>query len=548
MTDPAPEADVEVEVVLVVDDDAGMRETLRDVLATARIPAAAVGTGTEARARQGELHPALAIVDDRLPDTSGVELAASLRAADPDLAVIILTGYASVESAIAAVGQVDDYLTKPVPPDVLLRDVGSILERRRLRVDNRRLTARLQALNASLEAQVSERTAELTSMVARLEGLSAGLARSEERFRTLVELAPDAMVITDADGQIVLVNAQTERLFARDRQDLVGQRVETLLPDRHRHAHLAHRARYLDDPQARPMGAGLDLWGKRGDGTEFPVDVSLAPLTTGEGLLLAAGVRDATDRKANEEALRQAADDERAAAQRLREADRLKDEFLAIVSHELRTPLTAIAGFAALLHDNPQGIGDQPPARLAERINANAAEMTRMVEQLLDFSRLQAGRVELRPRPLELAPAIAACVEQVTAELATHPLDVQVPDGLHALADPDGLDRILVNFLTNAAKFSPPDTPVHIRATATADEVVIEVIDKGPGIPVDEQARLFERFYQASPQAPGHRGTGLGLAIARRYAELQGGRVWAHSIPGHGSTFAVALPQPGTLQ
>lgn len=532
----------DAEVVLVVDDDEGMRETLRDVLATAGTSAVAVANGAEARACQVELRPALAIIDERLPDVKGVELAASLRAGDPDLTVIILTGYASVESAIAAVGHADTYLTKPVPPDVLLRDVASILERRRLRVDNRRLLASLQELNASLESQVTERTAELSAMVARLEGLSEGLTRSEDRFRTLVELAPDAMVITDADGRIVLVNAQTERLFGRRRDELMGERVELLLPERYGEAHVAHRARYLEGPTARPMGAGLELHGRRGDGSEFPVDVSLAPLVTEDGRMLAAAIRDDSARKAGEEALRRAVSDERAAAQRLREADRLKDEFLAIVSHELRTPLAAIAGFAALLRDHPEGIGDQPPARLASRIALHAGEMTRMVEQLLDFSRLQADRVEVSPRSIEIAPAVAACTEMVAGDFEDHPLEVRVPEGLRALADPDGLARILVNFLTNAAKFSAPGSTVRITASAAAGEVVVEVDDDGPGIPVAEQARLFERFYQASPQAPGHRGAGLGLAIARRYAELQGGRVWVDSSPGRGSTFGVALP------
>ena len=506
--------------VLVVDDDTAMRETLQEVLAVGGYPSIGAGSASEAKAQQAAAHPALAIIDHRLPDATGVDLADALRATDPDLGVIILTGYATMESAIAAVSRADGYLTKPVAPDQLLRDVESVLDRRRLRRENRELVTRLRDLNASLEQRVAERTSELTQVVRRLQEVTSDLVRREEQFRSLVELAPDAIIITGGDGSIVLVNAQTEKLFGYDRADLLGRPVSDLL--------LADR----DDTS----------WGRTSSGAQFPVDVSRSPLQTEDGdPLIAAIVRDASDRHNAEHALRLEAESERETADQLRQLDRMKDDFLATVSHELRTPLTAIAGFSALLRSRPGGVKDMTPADLAARILVHAEEMTRMVEQLLDFTRLEAGRVHLDLHPVNVAAAVTTATESISILADQHEIIVAVPGDLAVLGDPDAINRVLTNFVDNAAKFSPPGSPIRVEAEAQDDEVVIRVVDQGPGIAAHDQAHLFDRYYQAAPNATGRRGAGLGLAIAQKYATVQHGRVWVESTVGEGSVFAVAL-------
>ena len=359
----------------------------------------------------------------------------------------------------------------------------------------------------------------------------------------LLEAAPDAMIATSAEGTILLVNRQAELLFGYDRDDLVGQPVELLVPERYAGRHAAHRSSYAHDPAMRPMGVGLELYARRRDGSEIPVEISLSPVETTDGTIFAAAIRDASERKEAERRFQEALDAERAAAEQLRTLDALKDEFLSIVSHELRTPLTSIAGFAELILT--QELDDGTERTLLERIRANAGEMGRMVDQLLAYSRLEAGRVEVHPIDLDIAAAIFEIAANQSGGLAGHRLEVDVEPSLRALADPAALERVLGNLLSNAAKFSRVDEPITVTATGDGDHVVISVRDRGVGIPPEEQARIFERFYQASATSRTTKGTGIGLSIAVRYIELQGGRIWVESELGQGSTFSFTLPCAG---
>jgi signal transduction histidine kinase len=171
----------------------------------------------------------------------------------------------------------------------------------------------------------------------------------------------------------------------------------------------------------------------------------------------------------------------------------------------------------------------------------NASEMSGMIEQLLDYSRLEAGRVALEVGPLELREATLRCIYLVKQAIGARQTRVDVPNHLTVQADERGFERILVNLLTNAAKYSPEGSAIGVSATAKNGEAVIAVRDEGMGIPLSEQARVFERFYQG-PVVSGKRGTGIGLSIVRRYVELLGGRVWVESKAGGGSTFVFTMP------
>lgn len=233
---------------------------------------------------------------------------------------------------------------------------------------------------------------------------------------------------------------------------------------------------------------------------------------------------------------------EKEATERFEEANRVKSEFLGMVSHELRTPLTAVKGFVdtVLLHWDK--LDDDQRRELLHRASGNADELTRLIDQLLDFTRVEANRAEVSPRLCSLA----AVVEDVTRDLAPvleeHSLTVDVPRHLSVVADPDAVGQILTNLLTNAVKYSEPSTNVRVAAERRDADVCVSVVDEGEGIAPDETHRVFERFYQVGTTERARRGTGIGLSIVRRFVELHGGEVWVDSILGVGSTFTFTLP------
>jgi signal transduction histidine kinase len=235
-------------------------------------------------------------------------------------------------------------------------------------------------------------------------------------------------------------------------------------------------------------------------------------------------------------------DRERTAGLSIAEAARAKDEFLAVVSHELRTPLTAVKGFVdtVLLHWNQ--LPDDRRRELLDRASANADELNRLVGQLLDFSRLDATRIRLSPGPIAVSDAVTRVLDELGPALGDHPVDVDA-DGAVVLADANAFGQVLMNLLTNAAKFSPPGTPIAVRAKPRGAEIVVSVTDRGAGIPLEDQDRIFDRFYQSPANLPSRRGTGIGLTIAKRFTELQGGRIRVESLPGVGSTFLVMMPK-----
>ena len=238
----------------------------------------------------------------------------------------------------------------------------------------------------------------------------------------------------------------------------------------------------------------------------------------------------------------QAYEQQHEAARSLAEADRVKGEFLTMVSHELRTPLTAAKGFidTVLLHWDR--LPDERRRQLLERASGNADELARLVVQLLDFSRMDADRVEVRPQRCMLCTLVDGVIVQAGPVIERHELDVLVPEDLAVSVDPDAFGQVLLNLITNAVKFSPGGSTIQIRARSAGDEAVMLVRDEGAGISREDQERIFERFFQASNSDASRRGTGIGLAIVRRFVEMHGGRIWVESTPGEGATFSFTLP------
>jgi PAS domain S-box-containing protein len=492
--------------------------------------------------------------------------------------------------------------------------------------------------------------------------------RSEERFSQLLDAAPDAIIVVRDDGRIEFVNVQTERLFGYARSELIAQHVDVLIPERFRHAHAGHLGRFFREPGARPMGSGLELFGRRKDGEELPIEVSLSPLRTERGLTVSAAIRDISERKRMEagatllaerlasavESIQDAfalfdredrlvlcnsvyrrlvgeslpgplvgrsyeelldawigdidlpgeaararfleervagrhqhetttfdvrmrdgrslrvidrrtaeggivktiwdlTDDERRAKE-LREAraaaeagSAAKSEFLSSMSHELRTPLNAILGFAQLLQRDRR---EPLSARHRERVDQilkGGEHLLRLIDDILDLSRIEAGGVSISTEPVSVPDVIeevrvtlepAASRQGVCIDL--EPLPAHLP---MVAADRTRLAQILMNFGSNAIKYNrPAGTVTFTVSTPAAARMRIAIHDTGMGIPEDKQDKLFQPFQRAGQETGSIEGTGIGLVISKRLAQLMGGDVGFRSVPGEGSDFWVDMP------
>ncbi len=368
--------------------------------------------------------------------------------------------------------------------------------------------------------------------------------RDEERFRNVVEASPNAFLLFDHEGRIVMVNRQTELLFGYDRQELVGQPVEVLIPESMQKTYLEVRHRFMQEPESLRLGDNRELFGCHRDGHLVPVEVGLSPLRSGEELLVQAVVTDISRRKAAERRLRDQADE-------LMVANRYKSEFLANMSHELRTPLNSILILSDQLRQNAANNLTEKQVRHADIIHRAGQDLLQLINDVLDLARIESGHMQIRQEPLDLAgllteltSALAPMAEQKNLLLSTR-IDADVPASV--ISDRQRLQQILRNLVTNALKFTEQGSvEIHVsyRAADTRGEVLrIQVRDTGIGIAEDQHERIFMAFQQIDGSiSRQYGGTGLGLAIARQLTEVLGGEIRLESTQGNGACFTVDLP------
>ncbi|MEP6538758.1 MAG: PAS domain S-box protein, partial [Bryobacteraceae bacterium] len=373
-------------------------------------------------------------------------------------------------------------------------------------------------------------------------------ARAEAKFRSLLEAAPDAVVVADQQGKIVLVNTQAGRLFGYLRDELLGQTIDMLVPERLRGQHPGHRTGFFAEPRVRNMRAGTEIFAVRKDGTEVPVEINLSPVDTDEGVLVSAAIRDITVRKRVESQIMNLNQQLKEAAKDAKAANLAKSTFLSTMSHEIRTPMNAILGYAQLMTRDP-GLGAEARSNL-EVIGRSGEHLMTLLDGVLNMSKIEAGRIELHPVAFNLPNLLTDLEGMYRSKAEAKGLRFEMlVDGEsvpYVRADEPKLRQMLMNLLGNAVKFTRTgQITLHIALNQRNDGrlwLSAIVKDTGAGIAAEDHEKVFELFSQTKSTPNTQEGTGLGLAISRRYARLMGGDVTVSSTPGKGSCFQFDIP------
>jgi PAS domain S-box-containing protein len=365
--------------------------------------------------------------------------------------------------------------------------------------------------------------------------------RMEGRFQNLLEAAPDAIVIVNHSGLIELVNAQTEKLFGYSRAELIGQPVETLVPEKHRAVHVGHRRDYAQASHTREMSAGIDLRARRKDGTEFPVEISLSPLETEHGILITSAIRDITKRREATDKIQKLNSE---LQQKIADLDAQNGElesFSYSVSHDLRAPLRHIDGFARILQEDCAAELSPDARRYLKRITEGANRMGSLIDDLLALGRV--GRREIAFRSVRLNEMVTRAIGDLPPGTESRAIEWKIESLGEARWDPGLLKLVFSNLLSNAVKFTRTrqSTVIEVGKRNIDGRSAFFVRDNGVGFDPRYADKLFGVFQRLHRQED-FEGTGIGLATVRRIIQRHGGDAWAESQPDQGATFLFTLP------
>jgi PAS domain S-box-containing protein len=510
--------------ILVVDDQPANLLSMRAILEPLDQQIIEAHSGDEALRQLLAHDVSVILLDIQMPGLDGFEVARLVRGREKEryTPIIFLTAFEDDRFSIPeaySLGAID-YLIKPIVPTVLIAKVSFFVE----------LYQKAELLK---QLGVEERE----------KGLE-----SESRRAAILETALDCIITIDEDSRIVEFNPASESTFGYCRADVLGaQMPELIMPERYRDAHYVGLARYLETGFGPVLGTRMEVGALHADGSEFPIELSIVPHRSGTPTLFTAYLRDITDRKQAEEDLRTAMRREQERAEQLREADRRKDEFLAMLAHELRNPLAAVAN--SLQISRTPGIEGEALRWSQDVMERQVSQLTRLIDDLLDVSRITRGKITLRKEIVSLDELVgrAADAARPQFDAKRQSLRLEFSEGRERWidADPARIEQILGNLLTNAARYTPDGGKITVTVSEHGEQAVVRVADNGIGISAEMMPHLFDPFAQSDSSLDRLQGgLGIGLTLVRSLADMHGGSAEAASPGiGHGSEFTVRLPR-----